>query len=129
MKLLRYKNLYGFALIEVLIAAAVLSIILLSIYSGIATSVNVITRAQHHTTATMLAKSKMNEFILDRFRGMDVNEEPIENFDRFYFSIETIRYENPFLGPLPANQTTITISWKESNREKKYELIYIYPTN
>ena len=129
MNLFKYKNSYGFALIEVLIAASVLSIILLSIYSGIATSVNVITRSQHHTTAIMLAKSKMNEFIIDRFRGMDVNEEPIENFENFYFSRETIRYENPFLGPLPANQTTITISWRQNNREKKYDLIYIYPTN
>ena len=129
MKLFGYKSSFGFALIEVLIAAAVLSIILLSIYSGISTSVNVITRAQHHTTATMLAKSKMNEFILDNFRGMDIQEEPIEDFNNFYFSRETIRYENPLVGPLPADMTIITISWRENDREKKYELIYIYPTN
>ena len=119
----------GFALIEVLIAAAVLSVILLSIYSGISTSINVILRAQNHTTATLLAKSKMNEFILDRFRGMDINEQPVEGFENFYFSRETVRYENPLVGPLPANQTTITISWRINNREKNYELVYIYPTN
>ena len=129
MKLPKYKNYYGFALIEVLIAAAVLSIILLSIYSGISTSANVITRSQRHTTATMLAKSKMNEFILDGFRGMDINEQPIEDFSNFYLSRETVRYENPLAGPLPANKTTITISWKENQRERKYELVYIYPTN
>ncbi|PKL40874.1 MAG: hypothetical protein CVV44_04505 [Spirochaetae bacterium HGW-Spirochaetae-1] len=119
----------GFALIEVLIAVTILSIILLSIYSGISTSINVMSGAKNYTRAMIIAKSKMNEFIDSKMRGTDLNHEPVEEYENFFINRVTQRFEHPLLGPLPAKETEITVTWRENDREKEYSISYIYPTN
>ncbi len=121
-------NVKGFALIEVLIAAGVLSIILLSIYSGISTSMKVISGARNRTYAVIIARSVLNEFRYDKMRGMDLSEVPADDYPGFTYSRVTVRYENPLTGALPANKTTITVTWKDNTRDKNYTLSYIYPT-
>ncbi len=118
----------GFALIEVLIAVAILSIILMSIYSGISTSINVISGAKNYTRAMFIAKSKMNEFRANRLRGTDLTREMVEEYTGFYHSRTSERFEHPLLGPMPAQKTIITVLWNENNIEKEYSISYIYPT-
>ena len=118
----------GFALIEVLIAVAILSVILMSLYSGISTSINVISGAKNYTRAMLIAKTKMNEFRSLRMRGTDLNSEPVDEFQGFYYDRITERFEHPMLGPLPAKKTVINVTWKENDRPKKYSISYIYPT-
>jgi type II secretion system protein I len=116
----------GFALVEILIAISILSMLLLSIYTSVSASIGVISGTKNYTRAMIIAKSKMNEFILRRMRGADISRESVKEYTDFTFSRETTRYENEFLGPVPAKKTDITVFWKENRREKKYTLSYIY---
>lgn len=124
----KYKQRSGFALIEVLIAVAILSIILMSIYSGISTSINIISGAKNFSRAMLIAKSKMNEFRAHRLRGTDLNRETVDEYPDFSFSRVSERFEHPLLGPLPAQKTVITVYWREYNIDKEYSIAYIYPT-
>jgi len=120
----------GFALIEMLIAVAILSIVLLSVFSGVSTGINVMSGNRNLTRAMVIAKSRMNEFILDKMRGPDINTKSIEEYPGFYYSRETRRFEHALLPPLLSMQKTdLTVSWKEKNRTKKYSIFYVYTTN
>ncbi len=116
----------GFALVEILIAITILSIVLLSVYTGVSAGISVITGTKNYTRAMILAKTKMNEFILRRMREPDITLEPIEEYSGFYLTRKTERFEHDILGPIPAKKTDIIISWKENKREKKYMLSYIF---
>ncbi len=121
-----FKQRKGFALVEILIAITILSMLLLSIYTSVSASIGVISGTKNYTRAMIIAKSKMNEFILLRMRGSDISRESVKEYEDFTFSRETTRYENELLGPIPAQKTDITVFWKENGREKKYSLSYIY---
>lgn len=120
------KQRVGFALVEILVAITILSMLLLSIYTSVSASIGVISGARNYTRAIIIAKSKMNEFTLLNMRGADINRESVEEYNNFTYSRETKRYENELLGPIPAKKTDITVFWKENGREKKYILSYIY---
>ena len=124
---MKMKNNRAFALIEILIAMTVLSIVLLSVYSGVSSGIHVMSGNKNHTTAMIIAKSSMIEFIHERMREPDVSDEPVEDNQNFYLTRTTERFEHPLLGPLPARKTTITVSWKERERPRDYTITYIYP--
>ena len=117
----------GFALIEILIAITILSFVLISVYTGVSASINVISGTKNYTKAMIIARSKLNEFIVRRMRGLDISMEQVEEFPGFYYSRSTERYEHAIFGPLNAKRTELIVSWKEKDREKKYKLSYIYP--
>ncbi len=118
----------GFALIEVLIAAAILSVVLLSVISGVSTGINVITGNKNLTRAVLIAKSKLNEFKLLNMRGPDLENEPVEEYQNFTYSRRIQRYEHEMFGPIQANRVEIIVRWKEGETEKRYSLSYIYPS-
>ncbi len=118
----------GFALIEVLIAAAILSVVLLSVISGVSTGINVITGNKNLTRAVLIAKSKLNEFKLLNMRGPDLENEPVEEYQNFTYSRRIQRYEHEMFGPIQANRVEIIVHWKEGETEKRYSLSYIYPS-
>ncbi|MCU0848175.1 MAG: type II secretion system GspH family protein [Spirochaetes bacterium] len=122
----RIKRKKGFALIEILIAASILSIILISVFTGVSSSIYAMAGSKNYTKAMMIAKSKMNEFILKKMREPDVNKEPVEGYTEFLLTRETKRFEHTFTGPIPTNITEITVSWKERERDKTYKIFYIY---
>jgi len=122
------QGLRGFALIEVLIAVAILSVILMSLYSGISTSILVIGGAKNYTRAMLIAKTKMNEFRSQRLRGTDLNHEPVDEYPGFNYNRITERFEHPMLGPLPAKKTIITVTWQEKEKTRNYSITYVYPT-
>ena len=120
------KKTDGFVLIEVLIAVTILSVVLLSVYSGISSGMNIIGNSKNYTRAMIIAKSLMNEFRNDKMKGVDMKEAPITNYPDFNYDRVTERYENPMLGPLPVNKTLIKVSWKYKGINNSYELTMIY---
>ncbi len=116
----------GFSLIEILIATAILSIVLLGVYSGVSTSIRAMSKGSFKTRAMIIAQTKLNEFILDSMRGADIQKKPVQNYPNYYFSRETKRYEHPMTGSLPARRTEITVTWTENKRERQYKLAYIF---
>ena len=118
----------GFALVEVLIAVAILSTVLISIISGVSSSVYVISGMKNSTRAMLVARSRMNEFILKDMRGTDIKNEAVKEYPGFTWSRVTTRYESPLLGPIPANISSISVNWKERGREREYKISFIYQT-
>lgn len=118
----------GFVLVEILIALAILSTILISVISGVTSSVYVIAGMKNYTSAMLIAKSKMNDYILKNMRGTDIKGQKVKDYPGFSYSRVTKRFEHPLLDPLPANKTDIIVTWKERGRKKDYKISYIYQT-
>jgi prepilin-type N-terminal cleavage/methylation domain-containing protein len=116
----------GFVLIEVLIAVTILSVVLLSVYSGISSGINIIGNSKNYTRAMIIAKSLMNEFRSDSMKGVDMKDAPVAGYQDFNYDRVSERYENPMLGPLPINKTEIKVKWKYKGVENHYELTMIY---
>ncbi len=116
----------GFVLIEVLIAVTILSVVLLSVFSGISSGMNIIGNSKNYTRAMLSARSLMNEFRSEGMKGVDVKDEPVKSFPDFIYDRVSERYENPMLGPLPVNKTSITVKWKYKGIENSYELSMVY---
>ena len=116
----------GFVLIEVLIAVTILSVVLLSVYSGISSGINVINNSRNYTEAVVLARSLMNEFRINKMRGTDLRDASIDNKPDFRYDRITKRYESPFLGPLIAQQTNITVKWDYRGRENEFTITMVY---
>lgn len=116
----------GFALIEVLIATTILSVVLLSVYSGISSGLNIIGNSKNYTRSMIIARSLMNEFRHDRMKGVDMKDIPVTNYSDFTYDRITKRYENPMFGPIPVNQTEIKVKWKYKGIDNSYALTMIY---
>lgn len=116
----------GFVLVEILIALAILSTVLLSVISGVSSSVYVISGMKNYTQAMLVARTRMNDFIVKNFRGTDLKDEAIKGLPGFSVSRETKRWEHPLLGPLPANVTSIIVTWKERGKNRSYKISYVY---
>ncbi|HOP28477.1 MAG TPA: prepilin-type N-terminal cleavage/methylation domain-containing protein [Spirochaetota bacterium] len=116
----------GFVLIEVLIAVTILSVVLLSVYSGISSGINIISNSRNYTTAMMAGKSLMNEFRSNNMRGADMKDVPVEGYPDFRYDRTSERYDNPLFGPLPVKKTEITVKWKYKGIENNFTLQYIY---
>ncbi|MBN1501172.1 MAG: prepilin-type N-terminal cleavage/methylation domain-containing protein [Spirochaetes bacterium] len=119
----------GFALIEVLIALSIITIVILGIYTGVSGSVLAISQSKEITNAVIIAKSKLNEFKADNMRGTDLNDQEIEDFPGYVFDRNIERYETEFFPDIPANIVKIRVRWNMDSTEKSFELSYIYATN
>jgi len=115
----------GFALIEVLISVTILSIVMLSVISGVQSCIYVISENKNYTRAMMIAKSKMNEYLFDNMRGPDVNNEPVPEYAGFYFSRKTEPYEHP-LFPFKVKRTEVSVTWKSERNRNPYKVSYVY---
>ena len=116
----------GFALIEVLIAAAILSVVLLSVYSGISSGINIITNSRNYTKSMIIAKSLMNEFRNGDMRGADIHDSPVEDHDSFTYDRITERFDFPLAGPVVLNRTVITVKWRYKGIVNQYDLSMVY---
>lgn len=117
----------GFAIIEILIAITILSIVLMGIISGVSAGVVAISANKNLTRAIIIAKSRLNEFLVDNMRGPDIQGESVKEYPGFTYSRQSKRYEHELFGPIGARKVDITITWQERGRDKKYTFNYIYP--
>jgi prepilin-type N-terminal cleavage/methylation domain-containing protein len=118
----------GYALIEILIAVTIISIVIITIYSAVTTGSRSIAGYKNVTNAVIIAKSILSEFKLTKPK-LDLSDKPVKGFDGYTYNRTIERYENPLLGPVPVNKLNITVVWKENNHERKYTLEYIFPEN
>ena len=120
------ENRRGFALIEVLIAVTIVSIVVVSIYRGVMAGSLAISQNAKLTRAIIIAKNKMAEYRLAGMRGTDLSHTDVEGYDGFTFSRVTERFESPMLGALPAKKTVITVFWTADGRERSYSIFTVY---
>ncbi len=123
-----FKNSKGFALIEILVATAVLSISLIYIISGVSAGIVAISNNRNLTKAMIIAKNKINEFEMDNMRAPDVENEEVDEYKGFTYSREVKRFEHELFGPIDAKRILITVKWQERGLDKSYSLSYIFPT-
>ncbi|MBN2160058.1 MAG: prepilin-type N-terminal cleavage/methylation domain-containing protein [Spirochaetes bacterium] len=121
----------GFVLVEILIALAILSIVLISVISGVTSSIYVISGMKNYTHAMLIARTKMNDFIIRNQRGTDLKNEPVKEYENFSVTRVTEPFDHPMLslmgGPLASVKiTNITVSWEERGKPKDYTISYIY---
>ena len=70
----------AFAIIEILIAITIISIVLMTIISGISAGIVAISGNRNLTIAMIVARSKLNEFQMMRMRGPDIYDEPVKEY-------------------------------------------------
>lgn len=116
----------GFVLIEVLIAVTILSVVLLSVYSGISSGINIIGNSRNYTTAMMTGRTILNEFRANNMRGPDLKDVPVEGYPEFKYDRISERYDNPLFGPLPVMKTEVVVKWKYKGINNQYSLQFIY---
>jgi len=116
----------GFALLEILIAVTILSIVVVSLYSGVSSGSYAIAQNRNLTRAILIARSKLNEFKVEKFRTADTANEPVKEYEGYTYSRETKRFENEMIGSLAAQVVTITVKWEENFHERTYSIQYIY---
>jgi prepilin-type N-terminal cleavage/methylation domain-containing protein len=114
------KSCKGFALIEVLVAASIASIVVLSVYSGVITGTMSIQKNAKLTRAIIIAKNKLAEYRQNGMRGTDLLREEVKEYPDFKFTRVTERYENPLFAMLPSKKTTITVEWDEKGKYSLY---------
>jgi prepilin-type N-terminal cleavage/methylation domain-containing protein len=117
------KSCKGFALIEVLVAASIASIVVLSVYSGVITGAMSVQKNAKLTRAIIIAKNKLAEYRMNEMRGTDLLSEQVKEYPDFRFTRVTERYENSLFSALPAKKTTITVEWDGKN---SYSLYTVY---
>ena len=119
----------GFAIIEILVAITILSIVLPSIISGVSAGIMAISENKNLTRAMIIAKNKLNEFLLIKMRGPDITDEQVQEYEGFRYNRKITRFEHEIFGPISAKKVEITITWKqgENQQPRKYSLSYIYP--
>ena len=139
---MKYKNLMsgaifynpkknqGMALIEVIVAAAIFSTVILKIYSAFILGMNNISDSKNQTKALIIAKSLMNDFRNNNMREADISDASIENYPDFTYDRETIRYDDgfitPMIEPLVINKATIRVKWKYQGKDRDSKLSIIY---
>jgi len=117
---------HGFVLIEVLIAVTILSVVLLSVYSGISSGINIMGNSRNYTRAMIIAKSLMNDFRFEHMKGVDMKDTAVPDYPDFNYDRVSERFDNPMLGPLIVNKTEIKVKWKYKGVENKYILTMVY---
>ncbi len=117
----------GFALIEILIAITILSIIVLPLYKGISTGTMAISQNKNLTKAIIIARSKLNELKILKMQNTTISGSPVDEYPGFTYEISIERFEHQLLGPIPANIAVVTVLWKENSVERSYSIEYIYP--
>jgi type II secretion system protein I len=117
----------GFALIEVLIALSILSIIVMSVYSAVGASSTILSGSGNRAKAMLIVKNRLNEFITSGMRGPDVTMEPVEGNPNFFYSRSSEKYENYLFPTLSARKYTFTITWNENKAVRTYKISYVNP--
>ena len=62
----------------------------------------------------IISKNVLNEFLLEKMKGLDLNDEPVEEYPGFTYSRTIERYEHELLGPLNANKVEFAVNWELS---------------
>lgn len=121
----------GFVLVEILVALSILSVVLISVLSGVTSSIYVISGMKNYTRAMLIARTRMNDFIVRNQRGTDLKNEPVKDYTDFSVTRVTEPFDHPMLsvmgGPLASVKiTNITVNWEERGKKRDYTISYIY---
>jgi len=115
----------GFTLLEVMVAVAILGMVLVTLMGVQSRSVQDVALADHITTATLLAKRKMNENLVTAgtrtvFEKEDEGEFPEEAFKEYTWKQSISRLQP--LVDVNVTEVRVAVLWKEGERQEMVEL-------
>lgn len=123
---LRTPNSHGFTLLEVMVAVAIMSMVLVTLLGLKNRTMQDVALADHIATATMLAKRKMVDTISIGTRPTSPVEDDgdftgEENFKDYVWkrSISKI----PIVGTAFVTEIRVAVLWKEGTRQEMVELV------
>ncbi|MEK6745232.1 MAG: prepilin-type N-terminal cleavage/methylation domain-containing protein [Nitrospirota bacterium] len=116
----------GFTLLEVMVAVAILGMVLVTLLGVKNRSMQDVMLADHITTATLLAKRKMNENLVTAgsrtvFQQEDEGEFPDEAFKEYTWK-QSISQLQP-LGDVTITEVRVAVLWKVGERQEMVELL------
>ena len=116
----------GFTLLEVMVAVSILGMVLVTLLGVKNRSMQDVMLADHITTATLLAKRKMNENLVTAatgtvFQKEDEGEFPEEEFKEYTWK-ESISLLQP-LQNVKITEIRVAVLWKEGERQEMVELL------
>ncbi len=117
---IRNPQLNGFTLLEVMLAVAILSLVVVSLMGLSSRSTQDVMLAEHITTATLLAKRVMTETLLIRIQLPREDEGEFEEEEFGDYAWKMIVAPTPV--PL-IMEVRVAVLWKEGEREEKVELV------
>ncbi len=117
---IRIPHSNGFTLLEVMVAAAIMSMVLVTLIGLKNSSMQNVALAEHIVTATMLAKRTMVETMASKPRlpAEDEGEFPEEEYKGYKWK-KTVAATPLIL----VMEVRVTVLWKEGTREESVELM------
>ena len=118
----------GFTLLEVMVAVAILGMVLVTLIGLQNRGMEDVMLADHITTATLLAKRKMNEILVTAVTAStgtivqkeDEGEFPEEEFKDYWWK-HSISQLQP-LANVQVTEVIVAVLWKEGERQEMVEL-------
>jgi general secretion pathway protein I len=116
----------GFTLLEVMVAVAILAMVLVTLMGVKNRSMEDVMLADHITTATLLAKRKMNEALVTAgtrtiVQKEDEGEFPEEEFKGFTWK-QSVSQVQP-IENVKITEVRVAVVWKEGERPEMVELL------
>jgi general secretion pathway protein I len=116
----------GFTLLEVMVAVAILAMVLVTLMGVKNRSMEDVMLADHITTATLLAKRKMNEALVTAgtrtiVQKEDEGEFPEEEFKGFTWK-QSVSQVQP-IENVKITEVRVAVVWKEGDRPEIVELL------
>ena len=120
------RNGKAFTLLEVMVAVAILGMVLVTLMGVKNRSMQDVMLADHITTATLLAKRKMNETLVTAgtrtiFQKEDEGEFPEEEFKDYAWK-QSISQLQP-VENVKITEVRVAVLWKEGERQEMVELL------
>jgi len=120
------KHFNGFTLLEVMVAVAILGMVLVTLIGLQNRGMEDVMLADHITTATLLAKRKMNENLVTAGTRTIVQQEDEGEFPEEEFKDYTWKQSISQLQPLEnvnVTEVRVAVLWKEGERQEMVELL------
>jgi general secretion pathway protein I len=128
--MLRVSSQRGFTLLEILLAISLLGIGLTVIMQQFSAGLRIASTSRDYTTATIYAKQKIEEFLVEEEMGEKEESGSFE--DGYYWKVSITPYEDyleegesdlfEYL-PLEMYRVESVVSWKEGERERHISLV------
>jgi type II secretion system protein I len=116
----------GFTLLEVMVAVAILGMVLVTLLGVKNRSMQDVMIADHITTATLLAKRKMNESLVTAGTRTVMEKEDEGEFPEEEYKEYTWKQSISQLQPMENVRVTevrVAVLWKEGERQEMVELL------
>jgi general secretion pathway protein I len=116
----------GFTLLEVMVAVAILGMVLVTLMGVKNRSMQDVMIADHITTATLLAKRKMNESLVTAGTRTVLEKEDEGEFPEEEYKDYTWKQSISRLQPMEnvlVTEVRVAVLWKEGERQEMVELL------